>query len=84
MLWHCYHPGSTLLPTLRLGSADSAADPPSYLPADAERYDVIHPIQRGHGVYNGGIPFIREMTPEERYIGVLAWVRARITKEVAS
>ena len=33
------------------------------------------PIQRGHGQYKGGIPYIRDMTPEERYDKVLAWVR---------
>lgn len=36
------------------------------------------PLQRGHGTYKGGIPLIRNMTPEERYERVLAWVRARL------
>jgi hypothetical protein len=36
------------------------------------------PIQRGHGVYRGGVPLIREMTPEERYDKVLAWVRSHL------
>lgn len=37
------------------------------------------PIQRGHGVYQGGIPLIRDMTPEERYEKVLAWVRTQLS-----
>lgn len=37
------------------------------------------PIPRGHGQYQGGIPLIREMTPEERYTRVLAWVRGHLT-----
>lgn len=42
-------------------------------------WEVAHgPIQRGHGIYKGGIPLIREMTPEERYAAVLKWVRARV------
>lgn len=36
------------------------------------------PIQRGHGVYHGGIPLVRDMTPEERYEHVLTWVRERV------
>ena len=36
------------------------------------------PIQRGHGVYKGGIPLIRDMTPEERYERVLVWVREHL------
>lgn len=43
-------------------------------------WEVAHgPIQLGRGVYKGGIPLVREMTPEERYEKVLAWVRARLT-----
>lgn len=43
-------------------------------------WEVAHgPIQLGHGHYKGGIPLIREMTPEERYERVLVWVRARLT-----
>lgn len=38
---------------------------------------ALGPAQRGHGVYHGGIPLIRDMTPEERYDKVLAWVRAQ-------
>lgn len=42
-------------------------------------WEVAHgPIQRGHGVYKGGIPFIRDMTPEERYEKVLAWVQKQL------
>lgn len=37
------------------------------------------PAQRGHGVYKGGIPLIRDMTPEERYAKVLAWVQEKLT-----
>ncbi len=37
------------------------------------------PIQRGHGVYHGGVPLIREMTPEERYVKVLGWVRKHLS-----
>jgi hypothetical protein len=37
------------------------------------------PIQRGHGQYKGGIPLVRDMTPEERYVKVLEWVRERIS-----
>jgi len=36
------------------------------------------PVQRGHGTYKGGIQLVREMTPEERYEKVLAWVRAHL------
>ncbi len=36
------------------------------------------PIQRGHGVYRGGIPYVRDMTPEERFDRVLAWVRSHL------
>lgn len=36
------------------------------------------PLQRGHGVYKGGTPLVRDMTPEERYERVLAWVRAKL------
>ena len=39
-------------------------------------WEVAHgPVQRGHGVYKGGIALVRDMTPEERYEKVLAWVR---------
>ena len=42
-------------------------------------WEVAHgPIQRGHGVYKGGIPLVRDMTPEERYDAVLKWCRAQI------
>jgi hypothetical protein len=35
--------------------------------------------QRPHcGLYKGGIPLIRDMTPEERYEKVLTWVRREI------
>ncbi len=36
------------------------------------------PVQRGRGVYQGGIPLVRDMTPEERYARVLAWVREQL------
>ncbi len=36
------------------------------------------PVQRGYGSYHGGIAFIRDMTPEERYNAMLAWVRSQI------
>jgi hypothetical protein len=36
------------------------------------------PVQRGHGIYQGGIALIREMTPEERFDRVLAWVRSHL------
>ena len=35
------------------------------------------PERRGWGLYKGGIPYVRKMTPEERYEKVLAWVRAQ-------
>ena len=38
------------------------------------------PIQRGHGQYKGGIPLVRDMTPEERYEKMLAWVQSQIVK----
>ncbi len=37
------------------------------------------PIERHHGAYRGGVPLIRDMTPEERYDKVLAWVREKLT-----
>lgn len=36
------------------------------------------PLNRWDATYKGGIPLIRNMTPEERYDKVLAWVRAHI------
>lgn len=42
-------------------------------------WDVAEgPIQRGYGTYKGGIPLIRDMTPEERYERILAWVREHV------
>jgi hypothetical protein len=42
-------------------------------------WEVAHgPVQRGHGVYKGGIPLVRDMTPEERYVAVLKWVRTQL------
>jgi len=32
--------------------------------------------------YKGGIAYVREMTPEERYERVLAWVRERLSRPV--
>jgi hypothetical protein len=44
-------------------------------------WEVAHgPIERGHGVYKGGIPLIRDMTPEERYVAVLKWVRSQLNE----
>ena len=42
------------------------------------------PVQRGHGHYKGGIALARDMTPEERYERVLAWVRARLDFPIPS
>lgn len=36
------------------------------------------PVRQGYGSYQGGIAVVRDMTPEERYERVLAWVNARI------
>ena len=36
------------------------------------------PPQPGYGIYKGGVPLVRDMTPEERYERVLAWVREHI------
>lgn len=36
------------------------------------------PLNRYDATYQGGIPLIRDMAPEERYDKVLAWVRAHI------
>lgn len=36
------------------------------------------PLNRWDATYKGGIPLVRDMTPEERYEKVLAWVRARL------
>ena len=36
------------------------------------------PLGRHEATYKGGIPRIRDMTPEERYERVLAWVRQRL------
>lgn len=51
-------------------------------------WELAHgPLNRGEAYYRGpdgtghGLPYIRDMTPEERYTKVLAWVRAQITKE---
>ena len=41
-------------------------------------YGPAHP---GRGSYKGGIPFIRDVTPRERYDAMLAWVRRRIVRE---
>lgn len=38
------------------------------------------PERLGYGLYKGGIPHIRPMTPEERYEKVLAWVRRALGK----
>ena len=36
------------------------------------------PLQRWEAHYQGGIPLIRDMTPEERYARMLAWVREQL------
>lgn len=36
------------------------------------------PLRRHEATYQGGIPLVRDMTPEERYEKVLAWVRRQI------
>lgn len=41
------------------------------------------PLNRWDAHYKGGIPLIRDMTPEERYEKVLAWVRAHLTESAA-
>lgn len=45
-------------------------------------WEVAHgPVQLGHGHYKGGVPLIRDMTPEERYSAMLAWVRSQIRED---
>lgn len=42
-------------------------------------WEVAHgPLNRWDATYKGGIPLIRDMTPEERYDKVLAWVRGKL------
>jgi hypothetical protein len=42
-------------------------------------WELAHgPVQRGHGIYKGGIALVRDMTPEERYEKVLAFVRSKL------
>lgn len=42
-------------------------------------WEVAHgPIPPGFGSYQGGISVVRDMTPEERYERVLAFVRSKI------
>ncbi len=36
------------------------------------------PLNRWEATYQGGIPLVRDMTAEERYEKVLAWVRAQL------
>jgi hypothetical protein len=36
------------------------------------------PLNRYEAPYRGGIPLVRDMTPEERYEKVLAWVRRQL------
>ena len=38
----------------------------------------LGPVKLGHGHYQGGVPFIRDMMPEERYELMLAWVREQL------
>ncbi len=45
---------------------------------------ALGPLARHDATYKGGIPFIRDMTPEERYTRVLEWVRAKIRHPEAS
>ena len=42
------------------------------------------PVQRYHGSYKGGIPLVRDMTPEERYEAVLYWVRSNLRDTTAT
>ncbi len=41
------------------------------------------PLGRWDATYKGGIPLIRDMTPEERYERVLAWVRKQLSHAAA-
>lgn len=42
-------------------------------------WEVAHgPIQRGHGIYKGGIPLIRDVTPEERWQRMLSWINKQL------
>lgn len=44
-------------------------------------WEVAHgPVRLGHGQYKAGIPYVRDMTPEERYEKVLAWTRKQLGK----
>jgi hypothetical protein len=36
------------------------------------------PVPRGHGIYKGGIALVRDMTPQERYAAMLAWVQRHL------
>ncbi len=36
------------------------------------------PLNRWDATYKGGIPLVRDMTPEERYERVLVWVRGQL------
>jgi hypothetical protein len=48
-------------------------------------WEVAHgPVQRGFGTYKGGVAHVRDMTPEERYERVLAWVRRHLMVKDAS
>ncbi len=47
-------------------------------------WELAHgPLNRYEATYKGGIPLVREMTPEERYERVLLWVRAHLKREQA-
>lgn len=42
-------------------------------------WEVAHgPLNRWEATYKGGIPYVRDMTPEERYEQILAWVRRQL------
>lgn len=48
-------------------------------------WEVAHgPVQGGHGIYKGGIAVVRDMTPEERYDKVLAFVRSKLKTNAAA
>lgn len=48
-------------------------------------WELAHgPLNRWEATYKGGIPLVREMTPEERYEKVLAWVRAQLADPLSS
>lgn len=48
-------------------------------------WEVAHgPVQRGYGSYKGGIALVRDVTPEERYERVLAFVRSKLKQDATA